>query len=918
MSYTPIKGQPGERIILDTDICTDCDDVAALALLASRAKEGAGAFTLAGVAANVCHPAIPAAVSTVISFHGLEGVLIGMAPEPQPWDYASKYLDALAAHSPGFAHDGLSALDLYRRVLSEAPDGSVTVVSIGFFNNLDAALRDNPELFRRKVRRVVAMAGGFGARADHREYNIIGHLDAARRFIRDFGGELVFVGFECGEQAMTDLTGFPEGSANFLLEAFERRSNCGMRHPSWDPVTVDFAIDGENECYRLSEPGTVEVDADGRTVFTPAAGGNARHLTFPLGNGPVSERISRLVRKAARLEGNVCRRFDFKAAGPIGRRIDAVVERQLASADIEYITAPFASHNERSWRWQTEFWGKFMHSAEPFAAYSGNKRLRETIALGVRRILDAQEASGYIGNYPDELRCGEGWDVWGMKYTLMGLIHHFDATGDQAALDAAKRLCDYVIAEIGPSGRRGRELWQTGNWAGYASSSILEPVVWLFRRTGEAKYMDFAGYIVRGISEPEGGPRLIDLALRGVHVADRNGYGNKAEPNGDYVSKNNRWKAYEMMSCYQGLIDYQETVRETGAKSPVPVDDIVGAAIRSAEDIVAEEMNLAGGCSSSEAWFHGASKQHLPFVHMQEACVTVTWMRLLERLSALTGDPKWADCLERTFFNAYLAALAPDSSEFAGYTPLSGYRFHGQHHCSMHTDCCNANGPRGFLSFLRAAVRARDGEVVIDQYASGTVSAKLPDGRVVGFDEYARYPLEDWIGLRARTAGRYKLTVRVPAWCSGASVVLDGSPLPGVAPGYFTIDREWREGDSLTLVFPMPVKMHVLDHNVAFTRGPLLLARDSRLGEGPIDEVVRGQGVADGAEVEGAMMVRPPSDSFMLTVTLPLAIGHHHANPDGACKSVVKFCDYASAGNEWRPGNYYRTWFPVERYPWER
>ncbi len=41
-------------------------------------------------------------------------------------------------------------------------------------------------------------------------------------------------------------------------------------------------------------------------------------------------------------------------------------------------------------------------------------------------MLASQEPSGYIGNYPDSLRCGEGWDVWGMKYTLMGLLHYYD------------------------------------------------------------------------------------------------------------------------------------------------------------------------------------------------------------------------------------------------------------------------------------------------------------------------------------------------------------------------------------------------------------------------------------------------------------------------------------------------------------
>ena len=250
--------------------------------------------------------------------------------------------------------------------------------------------------------------------------------------------------------------------------------------------------------------------------------------------------------------------------GYLGERLDAMIERHVCGADVDYITAPFQEKTETKGWWQTEFWGKWMHSAVPYLGYCKSEKLGASIDHGIDRMLASQEPNGYIGNYPDELRCGEGWDVWGMKYTLMGLLHYYDGTRSRSkvevekgnqALNAARRLCDYVIAEIGPNGKRGRELWQTGNWSGYASSSILEPVVWLYRRTGEKKYLDFATYIVKGVTEPEAGPRLIDLALKGVSVADRNGYGNVAEKNGGYVMKHNRWKAYEMMSCYQGLLD---------------------------------------------------------------------------------------------------------------------------------------------------------------------------------------------------------------------------------------------------------------------------------------------------------------------------------------------------------------------------
>ena len=641
---------------------------------------------------------------------------------------------------------------------------------------------------------------------------------------------------------------------------------------------------------------------------------------------------------------------DVRLKGYLGDRLDTMILRHVVGTDVDYITAPFLEKTERRNWWQSEFWGKWMHSAVPYAKLeleSGvGEKLKFKIERGIERMLASQEPNGYIGNYPDELRCGEGWDVWGMKYTLMGFLHYYDFVKAQelvgenssssrkevgevgvqssrvdvkhhsptptpnsnSILDACRKLCDYVIAELGPNGKRGRELWQTGNWCGYASSSILEPVMWLYKRTKDQKYLDFATYLVKGMTEPESGPRLLDLALKGVSVADRNGYGNKPETHGGYVMKHNRWKSYEMMSCYQGFLEYYEV---TGRK------DLFEAALKTAEDIVKEEINLAGGCACSEAWFHGARKQHLPYVRLQETCVTTTWMRFCEKLLDLTGDPRWADELERTFYNAYLAAMKADGAEFAGYTPLSGNRYHGQHHCFMHTDCCTANGPRGFLCFLKELFCTKDETMLLNFYASALVKGTLADGRKVAFDMYSLYPRSNRARLVSHTenVGEVPLCLRIPAWSGRTEVKLNGQALAGVTPGrYFTVKHNWRLGDVLEISFDMPVVAHLLEGNVAFTRGPVLLARDSRFADGDLMEPYRKQ-VRDGEKMPMFAAVRAPSDDIWMAFSATLPIGSHHENPEGALPTTIFFCDYASAGNTWHRDNYYRTWFPVERNP---
>ena len=605
---------------------------------------------------------------------------------------------------------------------------------------------------------------------------------------------------------------------------------------------------------------------------------------------------------------------DVRLKGPMGERLNKMIEHHLKATDVDYITAPFLEKTERGRRWQTEFWGKFMHAAMPFWTYTQDAELRKHIDFGFERICASQEPSGYIGNYPDELRCGEGWDVWGMKYTMMGLMHYYDglAAGDprrQKALTAARRVCDYVIDQLGPNGKRGYHLWESGNWCGFASSSILEPVVWLYNRTKDQKYLDFATYLVKDMTEVEAGPRLLDLALKDISVADRNGYGNKAETHGGYVMKHNRWKAYEMMSCYQGLIEYYEA---TGRK------DLLEAAVKTCDQIIRDEINIAGGSASSEAWFHGAQKQHLPYMHLQETCVVTTWMRFVEKLLQVTEDPKYADELEKAFYNIYLASLNRDATEFAAYTPLNGYRSRGHHHCAMHTNCCNANGPRGFLAFLRALFQT-DGEAAIfNFYASSSESVYLPKLKEkVAFDIYTIYPAEGNVRIVNHTVKQMPFTVklRIPAWSAKTVVKVNGKPVDGVKAGaYCTIARTWTIGDVVEIFFDMTVRAHVLNNHVAFTRGPIALARDTRFNDGDINEVFRRRSIKDGQAMDFAS-VRAPSEDIWMAYSASLPIGTHTEHPDGRRPQTVFFCDYASAGNLWQPSNAYRVWFPMEFGP---
>lgn len=617
---------------------------------------------------------------------------------------------------------------------------------------------------------------------------------------------------------------------------------------------------------------------------------------------------------------------DVRLYGPVADRMEAMIRNQVSETDPLYLSRPFHSRTEVE-QYHSEFWGKYMHAAPWYWKYTGCDRLRNRIERGVKDMISTQTPDGYLGYYCEEHRLGWGtWDVWGCKYTLLGLITWYEVSGDKAALDAAVKLCDYMIRWFDPKSGHNA-LHDTGWVAGLASCSLMEPVARLYVITKEPRHLAFAKYILAECAVDGSGngqvrhtgPDLIDSALKGVPVTGRSSY--------TLLNRHNRRKAYEMMSCYQGLLDYYE---QTGDRR------CFDAAVNTANDIITNETNLAGSGSVREYWHRTAHNQHQPYTRTMETCVTTTWMRFCQKLLSLTGDPKYADEIEKSFYNAYLAALKVDGSYFATYTPLGGYRSGGCNHCFMFTNCCNANGPRGFLVFLETLLRTQDDAIVLNFYNAAKLAATLPkSGRRVDLDMYTLYPKEGHVMIWNRTKGteRFALRLRVPAWSSQTSVKINGKasdrqPKPG---SYFELDREWHDGDLVEIDFDLSVRRHDLDHAVAFTSGPILLARDNRFDDGDVGEVVC-YDVEDANYatpwLAGSGRETPPvrlefhveralDPAMWMCWSARMPLGCHSENEDGRRFTTVRFCDFASAGNRWDPKNYYRTWLPVEKMPWD-
>ena len=88
---------------------------------------------------------------------------------------------------------------------------------------------------------------------------------------------------------------------------------------------------------------------------------------------------------------------EMRPDGHFGKRLDKMLANHVEATDPVKLAALY--REETKGHWQTEFWGKCMHAAAPFARYTGSERLGAKIAASTQAIIGSQEPEGYIGNY---------------------------------------------------------------------------------------------------------------------------------------------------------------------------------------------------------------------------------------------------------------------------------------------------------------------------------------------------------------------------------------------------------------------------------------------------------------------------------------------------------------------------------------
>ena len=136
--------------------------------------------------------------------------------------------------------------------------------------------------------------------------------------------------------------------------------------------------------------------------------------------------------------------------GPAGKALEKTIANRFKQVDYKLLSEPFRLRNENDGAWRCEFWGKVIRPAITCAYMTDDQQLKKIIDESVADILGSQTPDGCISSYPYELQLKD-WDIWGRKYSLLGLIRYYELLNhDPAILEACCRALDHFISQVGP------------------------------------------------------------------------------------------------------------------------------------------------------------------------------------------------------------------------------------------------------------------------------------------------------------------------------------------------------------------------------------------------------------------------------------------------------------------------------------
>ncbi|SFR91244.1 hypothetical protein SAMN05216559_0898 [Halomicrobium zhouii] len=502
---------------------------------------------------------------------------------------------------------------------------------------------------------------------------------------------------------------------------------------------------------------------------------------------------------------------------------------------------------------------KWLEAASYELAKADDPDLRERVDEVIDLVAGAQEASGYVNTYFQLVEPELKWtnlnimhELYCAGHLIEAAVAHYDATGEESLLDVAVDFADHVDDVFGDEidgvpGHEGIEL----------------ALVKLYHVTGEERYLDLARYFVdlRGhddrleweLTNPDeiGGHSWDDGALIPTDDGGSLFLGDEGEYVGTYaqahapVREQDTVEGHSVraMYLYAGVTDL---VAETGD------EELFEAIERLWANMTTKRLYVTGGI--------GPEREHEGFTGdydlrnedaYAETCAAIGSIFWNQRLLELTGEAKYADLIERTLYNGFLAGVSMDGTRFFYENPLASS---GDHHRKgwFTCACCPPNAARLFASLGQYVYSTNRGALTVQQYVGSTVETTV-DGTAVELTQSSELPWVGEVTLTVESEGAVPVRLRVPSWATDVAVSVEGEEIDhGGGDGYVELEGEW-DGDRIHVTFEQTAEL-VRAHpaveadagRVAVERGPLVYCAEAVDNDRPLHQyAVRTDGDVD-------------------------------------------------------------------------
>ncbi|MDB4583364.1 glycoside hydrolase family 127 protein [Draconibacterium sp.] len=487
-----------------------------------------------------------------------------------------------------------------------------------------------------------------------------------------------------------------------------------------------------------------------------------------------------------------------------------------------------------------------------------DKKIIDETKIWIEAALKSQRKNGNFGPIM-EPRMGIQ-DYWGNMIMLYCLQSYYEYSSDQRVIDLMTKYFEYQLTI--PD-----ERFLIGYWQRIRGGDNLHSVLWLYNRTGQPFLLELAEKIHRNTADWIG--RDHQLSEIHNHKEIREGM---EWP--EWYGKQIDWHNVNHAQCFREPAQYYLLTNN---------GEHLKAAYENFEIMREYFGQVPGG-------MFGADENARPGYDDPrqgiETCGIVEQMNSDEHMLRISGDPFWADHVEEVAFNTFPAATMSNFKSLHYITSPNMVLCDAEDHSPgidnpgpflmmnpFSSRCCQHNHAQGWPYFAENLWMATpDNGVAATIYSANSVKVKVGYTTLVTIKEETNYPYEDEIrfALEIPNTVIFPLYLRIPGWCSNASILINNDTISVTAEAgkFVRIERKWKPDDKVTLKLPMElsVKRWEKNHNSASVQyGPLtfsLKIKEKYIQKSSIETAILDSKWQEGADADNwpSWEIHPDSD----------------------------------------------------------